>query len=79
VVSFALPPHYTPAFLANQQRLLAEALTIVPAEPDDIARALHLLWQDNDARSQAAAVGKMRMGEAGGTRAIVADILRQLS
>jgi len=75
VVSFAMPPHYTPAFLENQQRLLADALTVVAAEPEDIARALQSLWQDGNTRQHAAAVGKTRMGKAGGTRAIVADIL----
>lgn len=78
VVSFPLPPHYTPAFLANQQRLLADALVVVEAEPEKIARALHSLWQDEVTRQQAVTVGQARMGKAGGTRAIVADMLMQL-
>ena len=77
VVSFPMPPHYTPAFLDNQQRLLAEALTVVSAEPEEVARALQSLWQDTAARQRAATVGKTRMGQPGGTRAIVADILGQ--
>lgn len=78
VVSFPMPPHYTPAFLDNQQRLLVDALTVVSAEPEKVARALQSLWQDAAARQRAATVGKTRMGESGGTRAIVADILGQL-
>lgn len=78
VVSFPLPPHYTPAFLANQQRLLADALVVVEADPAKIARALHSLWQDEATRQQAVTVGQARMGKAGGTRAIVADMLAQL-
>lgn len=78
VVSFPMPPHYTPAFLANQQRLLADALVVVAAEPEEVARALQSLWQDDAARQQAATIGRTRMGEPGGTRAIVADMLVQL-
>jgi uncharacterized protein (TIGR03492 family) len=78
VVSFPMPPHYTPAFLENQQRLLADALVVVAAEPEEVARALRSLWQDEAARQHAAAIGKTRMGEAGGTVAIVADMLVQL-
>lgn len=78
VVSFPMPPHYTPAFLENQQRLLADALEVVVAEPEDVARALRSLWQDAATRQRAVAVGKTRMGETGGTRAIVADMMAQL-
>ncbi len=75
VVSFALPPHYTPAFLANQRRLLADALTISDANPEELARALNTLWHDSHAHARAANIGKVRMGQPGGSRAIASDIL----
>ncbi|MEM6429273.1 MAG: lipid-A-disaccharide synthase-related protein [Deinococcota bacterium] len=75
VLSFALPPHYTPAFLANQQRLLADALTISSPEPSTLARGLNDLWHNDHAREGAKASGRARMGLAGGSSAIAADIL----
>ncbi|MEM7737622.1 MAG: lipid-A-disaccharide synthase-related protein [Deinococcota bacterium] len=77
VVSFALPPHYTPAFLANQQRLLADALTISNAEPETLGQILDKLWQDGSARARAADIGRTRMGQPGGSSAITTDILRR--
>jgi uncharacterized protein (TIGR03492 family) len=78
VVAFPLPPFYTKAFLHNQKRLLAEALTIAEAEPEAIAQALRALWQDRVRYQQAADTGRRRMGKPGGTKRIVRDILERL-
>ena len=78
VVSFALPPHYSAAFLANQQRLLADALSLCPADPEAIAARLRYLWQQPQVYAQASRCGQQRMGAAGGSRAIAEDVLEQL-
>lgn len=75
VVSFPVPPLYTETFLHNQKRLLADALTVAPAQPKKIAEALERLLQNP---SQPALEGQQRMGEAGGAAAIVSDILSRL-
>lgn len=78
VVSFPLPPDYTRAFLANQQRLLGAALSCCPAEPQAIAQVVRQLLSDPAAYARAAAAGRARMGPPGGTAAIAADIARAL-
>ena len=75
VVSFPVPPLYSQAFLRNQKRLLGDALTLAEARPEAVAAALKVLLTDDAKRERAAAAGKARLGEPGGTRAIVADIL----
>jgi uncharacterized protein (TIGR03492 family) len=75
VVSFPVPPLYTRAFLDNQQRLLSHALTLSEADPESIAQTLQTLWQDRAWYALASQTGVERMGPAGGTRAIIKDIL----
>lgn len=72
VVSFPVAS-YTRAFLANQQRLLGDALTVCPPEPPRIAAAVRALWQDAARFKAAAEAGRRRMG-GGGAEAIVQDI-----
>lgn len=75
VVAFPVPPLYTGAFLANQRRLLGDALTLCEAEPDRVADALRALWVHPEQYARASEAGKARMGERGGARAIAHDIL----
>lgn len=79
VVAFPVPPSYTGAFLANQRRLLGEALMPAPAEPGALAAALGRLWRDPVRYDAAAAAGRARMGPTGGAAAIAHDILRRSS
>ena len=79
IVAFPVPPLYTAAFLANQQRLLGAALTLSQAEPRAVALELRVLWR-TPARYQAAAeAGRAHMGERGGAAATATDILRRSS
>lgn len=75
VVSFALPPLYSKAFLDNQKRLLGEALVIVEPDPSRLAAALQSLLKDEARLARVARLGLERFGTAGGTRAITEDIL----
>ena len=75
VVAFPVPPLYTQSFLKNQKRLLSNALTL--SEPDALAATLKEIWHDRGRYERAARAGRERMGEPGGTHAIVADILRR--
>ena len=77
VVSLPLPPFHTRAFLANQQRLLGEALT-VSETPAEAAAELRALWQDEARYARAAKAGRARIGGPGGSRAIAADMLRRV-
>lgn len=76
VISFPLPPWYTASFLANQQRLLGDALTLTQAEPEVIATTLRDLWHDETRLARARQAGPERLGAAGGSRTIVTDLLR---
>ncbi len=78
VVAFAAPPLYTPAFLANQRRLLGEALSVSDAEPLRVADTLRALWFDKGRYRRAAATGRERMGAAGGSAAIARDVLERV-
>jgi uncharacterized protein (TIGR03492 family) len=76
VVSFPLPPHYSVAFLRNQQRLLGRALTVTEARPQQLAAELDRLLAPGTRRDSAVAEGRERMGEPGGSLAIARDIIR---
>lgn len=78
VVTFALPPFYGEAFVLNQKRLLSEALTVAPAQPEAVASALERLWLEPERYRHAAAAGRARMGPPGGARAIAEDLLALL-
>lgn len=77
IVSFPVEPHYTRAYLANQRRLLAAALTVVEPDPVAIAAAVRSLLTDERARAAAGAAGRDRLGGPGGSQAIADDILRR--
>lgn len=77
VVAFPHPPLYTRAFLRNQKRLLADALTLSSPHPGEIARTLRALWEDPARFGRASHAGRARMGEPGGAEAIVRDLLRR--
>jgi uncharacterized protein (TIGR03492 family) len=79
VVAFALPPDYTLAFLANQERLLGAALTLAAATPAALAEALQRLWRDPERYRRASQAGRARMGAPGGSEAVARDILRRLA
>lgn len=82
LVAFALPPLYTPAFVANQQRLLGAALHVCQAAPEnlpaELAAALRHLWETPARYEAASQAGRRRMGAAGGGRAIAYDILERV-
>lgn len=75
VVSFPCGAAGAAGFLANQRRLLGEALQIAPPDPEAIAAALAGLHADPHERERRGAIGRERMGAAGGSRRIVADLL----
>jgi uncharacterized protein (TIGR03492 family) len=79
VVAFAVPPSYSEAFLANQGRMLGEALRIVPNDAEAIAAAVRDALADGPHRQAARAVGPARMGPPGGTARIAADLVRTLA
>ncbi|MEZ4605367.1 MAG: lipid-A-disaccharide synthase-related protein [Deinococcales bacterium] len=75
VLSFPVLPHYRPAFLENQKRLLASALSLTTPDPQEIATALRRLWQEPKLYREACEMGKRRMGPGGGSFKIVQHIL----
>ena len=79
VLAFPVPPIYSQAFLDNQKRLLAEALTLVPAEASAIAETVTTLLGDEMLYQMASARGQQRMGKAGGSEAIIKDILQRIA
>ena len=79
VVAFAVPPSYSEAFLANQARMLGEALRIVPNDAEAIATAVRDALAGGAHHQGAQTVGPARMGPPGGTARIAADLIRTLS
>ncbi len=78
VVTFATDARYPARYLAKQRRLLGDALEVVPSEPAAIAAALAALAADPAERARRGAVGRARMGEAGGAERIAAAVLAGL-
>ncbi|HZJ10582.1 MAG TPA: hypothetical protein VFD39_12860 [Trueperaceae bacterium] len=79
VVSFAVPPDYGQAFLANQERLLGGAARVVASDPEAVASAvLAAASSGSPHRRTAAVIGPERMGPPGATAALVADLARWL-
>jgi uncharacterized protein (TIGR03492 family) len=60
----------------RQQRLLGEALAIVPADPPAAAHALQALLNDRERLVHMSEVGRERMGKPGGARVVAAAIAR---
>lgn len=79
VVTFPLPPDYSPAFIENQRRLLGNALLVAGESPAEIAAALASLLADPARAEQAGRQGQARMGPAGGSASIAADVLAAIS
>lgn len=65
----------TAAFLANQRRLLGDALEVVGSGPSGVAEALLRLAGDPAERGRRGDVGRDRMGPAGGSARFAADLL----
>lgn len=78
VVAFPVEPEYGRPFLANQQRLLGPALEVVGPGPAAIAAAALRALSDPARRAAARQAGPKRLGPAGGTEAIAADVARRL-
>lgn len=66
-------PQYVAGFAARQRRLLGEALTLCPPDPEAVARAARTLLS-GPARERAAQAGPARIGKAGALRVIAAEI-----
>ena len=79
LVSFPVLPLYSVAFIENQKRLLGDALRMCAREPVQLARVLRELWRSATDYERAAQAGRARMGPAGGSAAIVCDILSRTS
>jgi uncharacterized protein (TIGR03492 family) len=78
VVSFPVPPALSPAFLANQARLLGAALEVVAPDPERIAAAVRRALTDPERRAAAFAEGRERIGGPGGSEAIARDVVARL-
>lgn len=79
LVSFPVLPLYSVNFVENQKRLLGDALRVCPREPALLAGALRELWRSKVDYEHASQTGRARMGAAGGSAAIVCDILSRTS
>lgn len=75
VVSFPLGGAYPRRFLRTQRRVIGEALEIVSEGPDAVAEALWRLHLDPAERRRRGAVGRVRMGPAGGAATIAHEVL----
>lgn len=75
VVAFPCGPEYTPAFLASQQRLLGASLMVVEGTPQSLATAVNALLSDPDDRRRRGDIGRERMGPAGASHAIAAEVI----
>ena len=78
IISFAVEPTYKPSFIANQKRLLGQALHICKPEAEKIAAKVLELLENKDLYNESAKAGKKRMGEAGGSKRIITDILEKI-
>ena len=74
VVAFPVPPDYSAAFLANQERLLGGAVRVVPARAEAVGEAVLAAGPGSTHRTTAASMGPRRMGAPGGSAALVADL-----
>lgn len=74
VVSFAVPPDYGEAFLANQERLLGGAVRVVAGDPAAVAAAVLEALPGSEHSELAARMGPLRMAAPGGTAALVSDL-----
>ncbi len=79
VVTFPVGVAYSDAFLANQQRLLGDALLRAGATPAAVAAAVERALTDPSVRAAARRDGPARLGPAGGTVAIAADVAERLA
>ncbi|HTV72615.1 MAG TPA: hypothetical protein VME66_02780 [Candidatus Acidoferrales bacterium] len=63
----------------RQQRLLGEALVVVPEQPEEAAAAIRALLGDARRLERMSEVGRQRMGEPGGARVIAQAVTEWLS
>jgi uncharacterized protein (TIGR03492 family) len=75
VISFALPPYYTAAFIENQRRLLGDSLVVTNPDAQRIAALIDALRNDAEYMKRVARLGPERLGKSGGSRAIICDLL----
>lgn len=71
-------PQFTPRFLAEQQRLLGDAL-VATADGEEAARALARLLADRDERERRARAGLERFGGTGASVAIARRLVDRLA
>ncbi len=71
-------PQYTPAFAAQQRRLLGEALMLVEPHPQAIAQGIRRFLASPELLRQARAAGQAAMGAPGAAQRIALEIHRQL-
>lgn len=77
VVAFPVPPYYSESFLRNQQRLLGPGLALAAPNGAAVARVAGE-WLRDPARAELAGrQGAARVGGAGGSRAIAADMVAE--
>lgn len=75
VVAFATRgPQFTPGFVRRQGRLLGEALSVVPADPDALAAEVRALLPAGPRRARAALAGLSRVGPGGALAVIAAEV-----
>lgn len=80
VVTFALGEGHSAAFVANQQRLLAGALSVADsADVSVLAPLVDRLLTDSEARAKVARAGAEILGEPGGLPRIARETARLLS
>ena len=71
-------PQFTPGFARRQGRLLGEALSVVPPDPQAVASEVRALLADGARRARAARAGLTRVGPGGALAVIAREIRQQL-
>lgn len=79
LIAYPFPPDYSAAFVENQERLLAGAVTVVGADAGEVAAAAMRAWRDPQARQRVLRVAAERMGAPGASSAIAADLVEWLA
>ncbi|GGR68444.1 lipid-A-disaccharide synthase [Deinococcus seoulensis] len=75
VIGFPTPgPQYVAGFARRQARLLGRALTVTPADPCEVVRAVRTLFDHPQRLKAAQADGRERIGPPGALRAIAAEL-----
>jgi len=77
IVSFTMPPFYNQAFLENQKRLLGDALLLCDSNSAESISSGLTNMLTGISWAIAEETGPKRMGQTGGSKKIVADILNR--